>query len=79
MSRDGQHRNAATMAIIKPVDQVQVPRTATADANRQLACEMGFGASRESGCLFVPNMNPTNLFSTVNRICDAVERISGHT
>ena len=34
---DSQHRHAAAVAIVKPVDQVHITRPATSGANRQFA------------------------------------------
>jgi hypothetical protein len=77
LCRDGQHRNAAAVAIVKTINQMQVPRAATPNANCQFACKMGFGASGEGGCFFMSDVNPADLFSAVNRIRNAIERIPG--
>src|SRR5215469_7483371 len=79
LSGDGQHRNTAAMAIVEPVDQMQVSWPATSGANRQFAREMGLCAGGECGCFFVPHMNPANLFSSANRVRDPVEGVAAHT
>jgi len=62
LRRQGEHRNPAAMAVIESVDQMQIPRSATAGAYRKLAGEMSLCARGKRGRLFVPHVNPPNLF-----------------
>ena len=59
---DGEHRDPAAVAVIETVDQMQVARAAAPRAHRELLREMRFRARRKGGCLFVPHMDPLNLF-----------------
>ena len=73
---DRQHRHAVALAIEQAVDQMQIARAATAGADRQAAGEMGLGAGREGGGLFVPHMDPVDGFPAPQRIGEAVERVA---
>ena len=59
---DREHRDPAAVAVIETVDQMQVARAAAPRAHRELLREMRFRARRKRGCLFVPHMDPLNLF-----------------
>jgi len=43
------------------------------------AREMSFRSSGKRCRLFMPDMNPLNLFLGANRVGDAVERVAGNT
>ena len=77
LRRDGQNRNAAALAIVKAIDQMQVSGAAASGAYRQFAGEMRFRARRERGCLLMTHMNPLDLLVGANRIGDAIERVAG--
>jgi len=78
LSRDREHWNAAAMAIIKTIDQMQIARAATPRAYRQSSSQMCFCAGRERGCLFVAHVNPLNLPLPPNRVGDSVKGITGN-
>ncbi len=64
------------MAVIETVDQMQIARTATPRAHRELLREVRFRARRKRGCLFMPHMDPLNLFLPAKRVRDSVEGIA---
>src|ERR1700688_3096405 len=72
------HRHTATMTIVEPVDQMQIPRAATSRANGQFPREMRFRAGGKRRRLFVSHMDPLNLLVCTNRVRDAIERIAGN-
>ncbi len=76
---DSQDRNAASLAVVQPVDQMQVPGTAAPGANRQVSREMRFRSSSKRCRLFVPDMNPLNPLISSKGVGDAIERIAGNT
>src|SRR6266853_712436 len=78
LRRNGENRNTAAMAVIEPIDQMQVTRTATASADRQTPCEMCFCSSSKRCRLFMPYVNPLNSFACANRIRDPVKRVAGN-
>src|ERR1700704_2497872 len=69
---DGENGNAATVAIVKPVDQMQVAGSATARADREASGEVGFRARGKPSRLFVSDVGPSNLFLSTNRVGDPV-------
>src|SRR5882762_2165648 len=58
---------------------MQIPGTAAPRADRQPPREMSFRSSGKRCRLFMPDMNPLNLFLGANRLGDAVERVAGNT
>src|SRR5262245_59621908 len=58
---------------------MQISRAAAPGANCQFAREMGFRAGCERRRLFVPDMNPANLFTTTNGIGDPVQGVATNT
>jgi hypothetical protein len=76
LRRDGQNGNAATLAIVKAIDQMHVAGPAASGANSQFAGKMRLRARRERGCFLVARTNPLDLFTAANRIRDAIERIA---
>src|ERR1700723_756110 len=76
LRRDCQNGDAAALAIVKAVDQVQVSGPAASGAYSQFAGEMRLCARRERGCLLIASANPLNLLAGANRIRDAIERIA---
>jgi hypothetical protein len=78
MGGDRQHRHAAAMAVVEPVDEVQVAGPAAAGADRELAGEMRLGAGGEGRGLLVPHMDPINALQAAQRIGEGVERIAHH-
>src|ERR1700692_3297350 len=78
LRRNGENRNTAAMAVVQPIDQMQVTRTAATGADCQPPCEMRFRASSKRRRLFMPYVNPLNSFACANRIRDPVERVAGN-
>src|SRR5262245_20970310 len=76
MRGDRQHRHTAAMTIVKPVDEVQVARTAATGADRKLAGEMRLGAGGEGRGFLVAHMNPVDAFDAAQRVGEPVERIA---
>src|ERR1700688_919535 len=76
LRRNGENRNTAAMAVVEPIDQMQVTGTAATGAYRQTPCEMRFRTSSKRRRLFVPYVNPLNSFACANRIRDPVERVA---
>src|SRR5437867_10755444 len=73
---NGEHGHTAPVAIVQPVDQVQVARAAGAGADGELAGEVRF-CSRSEGCrLLVPHGDPSKLVLSPDGIGDPVERVS---
>ncbi len=77
MGGDGQHRDMVAMTVKQTVNQVQVARSAGAGADRQLAGQLRFRASGESGDLFVPGGHPVDGAHAVKAIAQSIEGISG--
>src|SRR5216684_2618838 len=78
LRRNGENRNTAAMAVIEPINQMQVTGTAAAGADRQTPCEMRFRSSSKRRRLFMPYVNPLHSFACANRIRDPVERVAGN-
>src|SRR3984957_3361834 len=55
---------------------MQVARPATAGAYREIAGQMRFGARREGGHLFVPNVYPLDVLATAHDVGQAIEAIA---
>jgi hypothetical protein len=72
----GEHRNTASVTVIKAVDQVQVAWAATSRAHGQLAREMGLCTRGEGGGFFVSHVNPSNLGLRSNRVGDSIQRVA---
>src|SRR6516165_3738265 len=73
---DTEHGNTRAVTVKQAVDEVQVARSATAGANGELTREMGFGAGRERGDLFVPHMDPFDFALTAYGVRQAVQAIA---
>ncbi len=65
------------MTVKQTVNQMQVARSAGAGADRQLAGQLRFRASGESGDLFVPGGHPVDGAHAVKAIAQSIEGISG--
>src|SRR6185436_12942268 len=79
LRRDGQHRHSTAMAIVEPVDQVQIARATASDTDRQLSGEMGLGSGGERRRLLVADGDPLHGFAATNRIGDSVQRVARDT
>ena len=75
--RDDRHPRA--LAIIKPVDQVQIAGAATAGADRKLAGHMRIGAGGERGDLFMADMQPGDAAVPAQRIGKAVQAVADNS
>src|SRR5271154_663778 len=76
LSSDCKNWNSATMAVEKPIDQMEVSGTTTAGAYGQLSADVRFGASGKRRCFFITNVHPLNSGSCPNRVRDAIEGIA---
>src|SRR5580698_7689528 len=77
VGRNGHDRDAAAMAVVQSIDQMQVARPATSRANRKMSGQMGFRSRRERGGFLVSHRNPFDLVPLADRVGDSVEGISG--
>jgi hypothetical protein len=57
------YRHPIPMAIEEAIDEVKVARTATTCAHRNLPCKMRLRAGSKRGYLFVPYVQPLDLFT----------------
>ena len=73
---NGENGYAAPVAIVEPVDQVEVARAAAAGADGELAGEVRLGARGEGRRLFVPHVDPSKLVLPADGVGDPVERVS---
>src|SRR5580692_5235273 len=64
------------MAVEQSVDQMQIARSAATGAYRKIARQVRFGARRECGHLFVPDVHPLDVSSTAHDVGQAVEAIA---
>jgi hypothetical protein len=71
-----QHWRAAAMAIIKPINEVHVPGSATPGADRQLAGHMGLRPGRECSRFLVTHADPLNVFTLADFLQQAIKRIA---
>lgn len=76
MRRNGENRRAAALTVEQAVDVVEIARTATAGADRELAGDLRLGAGGESGAFFMPYVNPVDASQPPKRIGEAVQRIA---
>jgi hypothetical protein len=76
LSGDRKDRDAIPMAVVEAVDEVQIPRPATARADGNLPCEMSLGARREGRYLFVPDVQPLDALAPANDVRQSVERVA---
>jgi hypothetical protein len=76
LRRDGENGDAAALAIVKAVDQMQVSGSAASGAYSQFAGEMRLRARRERARLLITRPYPLDVLAGANRIRDAIERIS---
>mgnify|MGYP003694065471 CR=1 FL=1 len=73
---NGENGHTAAVAIVQPVDQVQVARAAAAGADGELAGEVRLGARGEGRRLLVPHVDPSELVLSPDGVGDPVERVS---
>jgi hypothetical protein len=73
---NGENRYAVTVAVVEPVDQVQVARATAAGADGETAGEVRLCARGEGGRLLVPHVDPAKLVLSPDGVGDPVERVS---
>src|SRR5207247_7311622 len=73
---NGENRYAVTVAVVQPVDQVQVTRAAAAGADSETPGEVRLGARGEGRSLLVSRVDPSKLVLSPDGIGDPVERVS---
>jgi hypothetical protein len=78
MCGDSENWNAAPMAVEQAIDKMQIPRTATPTADRELPGQMSFGTRRERRAFLMPHVNPFNRTIPAQRVRESIERIPHH-
>src|SRR6267154_790770 len=79
LRRKRQHRHPAAMAIVKPVDQMHIARTATSGADRQFAGQVGLSTGSKGRRLLVTHPDPLYLLAPAHLFQNTVERVAHHT
>ena len=74
---DGQNGDAAAVAVIESVDEVEIAGAAAAGAYGEVAGEMGFSTGGEGGDFFVAEMDPVEFAGGTDGFGDAVEGVAG--
>src|SRR4029077_35652 len=74
--RDGENGHAAPVAIVQPVDQVQIPRAAAPGADGQTPGEMRLRAGGKRRRLLVSHVHPADLVVSANGVGDTVEGVA---
>jgi hypothetical protein len=75
---DRQHRHPASLRLEQPIDQVQVPGTATSHADRQLPGHGRFSRRRKSSGLLMADVLSRERSVTPKRIGEAIQRVARH-
>jgi hypothetical protein len=75
---DRQDRNAAALAVIQAVDEVEVAGAAAPRADGDLARQVSFRAGCEGRRLFMAHMDPVDRLLPAQRIGEAVQGVAGH-
>jgi hypothetical protein len=70
---NGENRYAVTVAVVEPVDQVEVARAAAAGADGETPGEVRLGSRGEGRSLFVPRVDPSELVLSPDGVGDPVE------
>src|SRR5271169_4477344 len=73
---NGEHRQPRFVAIEKAVDQMQIPRPTAPGADSELTRQVRFGARRESGDFFVPDVHPLDLALAAKRVGKPVQAVA---
>jgi hypothetical protein len=66
------------MTVKEAVDEVQIPRTATPGADREMAGQVGLGACGKGRDFLVSHVHPFNLPVTTQGIGDPVQAVAHH-
>jgi hypothetical protein len=64
------------VTVEQSIDQMQITGAATAGTHGELARQVRLGAGRESGNLFVPDMNPRDLALAAERVGQTVQAVA---
>src|SRR5579863_3459450 len=70
-----QNRNARAMTVEQSVNQMQISRTATSRAHRQLASQVSIRACGKRRRFFMPGMDPGDIASLSQRLRDSIEAV----
>jgi hypothetical protein len=73
---DRQHRNAASVGIEQPVEQMRVSGPAARGAYRELSGEGRFRGRGEGRGLFVPDVQPLDAALAAQRVSKTVQRVA---
>jgi hypothetical protein len=79
LCRNRKHRRATPMAIEEAIDKVQIARAATARAHGNFSCKVSLRAGGKCGHLFMPYMQPFDLFTFSDYLGQAIQRITNHS
>lgn len=74
---DGEHRDPVAMTVEEPVDEVQIPGSATACTDREVAGNFGICPGGKRRDLLVTHGHPFDFVLFPQRIGDAVQGVSG--
>src|SRR6266404_7271911 len=66
---DGENGNAAAVAVVKPVDQMQIAGPTTSRTDCEASGQVRFRARGKRSRLFVSDVGPSNLFLSTNGVC----------
>src|ERR1700722_3008381 len=66
LSRQSQYRDSATMAIVKPIDQMHIAGATTPGADRQFTRQMRLRAGSKCSGLFMAHSYPLDFLATPN-------------
>ena len=76
---DGQHRHSAALAIVEPINQVEIARTTASRAHCNLPGQVALCPGGKGSRFFVAYVHPLDLLVAPDRIGDAVQRVAGDT
>jgi hypothetical protein len=74
---DRQDRNAAALAIMESINEMEIARPTASCADRKFACNLRFASGREGGDLFVADHHPVDAIVSADGVGKAVERVAG--
>src|ERR1700757_411440 len=73
---DSKHWHTTSVTIVKPINQMHVARPAASRANGKPPGKVCFSAGGKRCRLFMPDMNPLQLFLFSNRVCKPIEGVT---
>src|SRR5262245_37546131 len=71
-----EHRRPAPVGVVEPLDQMRVPRAATARTDGKPPRELSLGGRGKSGGLFVADVDPFDTVRSADRIHERIETIA---